>query len=69
VTSLWSASGGRRCRRDLDSLILDPAAWTLVALVDDEATVAEILVAAKTDLVEGTLLLERLAEDGIVAFV
>jgi hypothetical protein len=50
-------------------LILDPAAWTLVALVDDEATVAEILVAAKTDLVEGTLLLERLAEDGIVAFV
>jgi hypothetical protein len=54
---------------DVDTLVLDPEARVLVALVNDKATVAEILVATKTDLVEGTLLLERLAEDGIVSFV
>lgn len=53
--------------QDLDALTLDPTARTLVAFVNDTATVAEILVATKTDLVE--VLFEGLAEDGIVAFV
>jgi len=53
---------------DLDALGLDVRARALVALVNDEASVEEILAATKTDPVEGAALFKQLAEDGIVAF-
>jgi len=56
-------------RDDLDALDLDPRVRALVALVDDRATVEEILAAANTDLAEGTSLFERLADDGVIAFL
>jgi hypothetical protein len=51
------------------TLDLDPTVRALVALVDDRSTVEEILAATNTDLVEGALLFEQLAEDGIVTFL
>ena len=54
---------------DLNALVLDPHARALAALVNDNASVEEILAATKTDLVEGAALFERLAEDGIIGFV
>jgi hypothetical protein len=56
-------------QEDLDGLNLDRLARAFVALVDDKTTVEEILATTKTDVVDGTVLLERLAEDGIIAFV
>ena len=53
----------------LDTLELDPSVRALVALVDDRRTVEEILAATNTDLVEGALLFEHLADDGIVTFL
>ena len=53
----------------LGTLDLDPTVRALVALVDDRSTVGEILAATDTDLVDGALLFERLADDGIVTFL
>ncbi len=53
----------------LDTLALDPTVRALVALVDDRSTVEQILAATNTDLVEGALLFEHLADDGIVTFL
>jgi len=53
----------------LGALDLDAKVRALVGLVDDRATVEEILAAANTDLVEGTSLFDRLADDGVIAFV
>jgi hypothetical protein len=53
----------------LDTRDLDPALRALVALLDDRSTVEEILAATNTDLVEGALLFEQLADEGVVAFV
>ena len=54
---------------DLDRLELEAGARTLLARVDDLASVKEILAALEMDLGVGVALLERLAHDGIVAFV
>ncbi len=53
----------------LDTLDIDPTVRALVALVDDRSTVEEILAATNTDPVEGALLFEHLADDGIVTFL
>jgi hypothetical protein len=53
---------------DLDTLGLDVRTRALVALVNDKASIQEILAATLTDLVEGAALFEQLAEEGIVAF-
>jgi hypothetical protein len=54
---------------DIDALDLDPRARTLVAFVNDEMTVEEILTVTRTDLAYGAVVFGQLAEDGIVTFV
>jgi len=56
-------------RDDIARYPVDPQARALIALVNDEASIEEILVKTKTDLVVGLGLFERLAGDGLVAFV
>jgi len=52
----------------VDTLGLDSQARTVVALVNDERTVGQILVSANLDLARGVELFKKLAEQGIVAF-
>jgi hypothetical protein len=56
-------------REDVARFPIDPQARALIALVNDERSVEEILVATKTDLVVGLGLFEHLAHSGLVAFV
>ena len=56
-------------RDDFARLPIDPQARALIALVNDERSVEEILVATKTDLVVGLGLFEELASNSLVAFV
>lgn len=56
-------------RDAIETLDLDPRARALVGLVDDRAAVEEIIAAANMDLVEGTSLFERLADDGVITFL
>ncbi len=54
---------------DLEWLDLDAEARALIALVDDQLIVEEILTLTKTDVVRGIAIFERLAAEGVVAFV
>jgi hypothetical protein len=54
---------------DLEWLDLDAEARAFVALVDDQRIVEEILTLTKTDVVRGIAIFERLAAEGVVAFV
>jgi hypothetical protein len=54
---------------DLEWLDLDAEARALIALVDDQRIVEEILTQTKTDVVRGIAIFERLAAEGVVAFV
>ncbi len=54
---------------DLEWLELDAEARAFIALVDDQRIVEEILTLTKTDVVRGIAIFERLAAEGVVAFV
>jgi hypothetical protein len=54
---------------DLEWLDLDAEARAFVALVDDQRIVEEILTLTKTDIVRGIAIFERLAAEGVLAFV
>jgi hypothetical protein len=53
---------------ELDALNLDPHARELLAIVDEKTSVEEILARTSVDFVDGMLIFEQLAEDGVVAF-
>ena len=54
---------------DLDWLDIDAESRALIALVDDTRIVEEILVLTKTDFARGITMLEKLAVEGVVAFL
>jgi hypothetical protein len=54
---------------ELRGLRLEPRARALLARINDGMTVGEILAQAGFDAIEGTAILEQLAEDGVVVFV
>jgi hypothetical protein len=54
---------------DLDWLDIDAESRALIALVDDQRIVEEILVRTKTDVARGIAMLEKLALEGVVAFL
>jgi hypothetical protein len=58
----------RVAREALDRMELEPRARLLLAFVDEKTTVEEILARARFDFVDGMLLLEQLAADGVLAF-
>ncbi len=53
----------------VEAMQLDPRARILVEHVNDERTVEQILATTRMDPVDGTILFEQLADEGIVAFV
>ena len=55
-------------REDLEWFHLEPPARALLAIVDGETTVEELLVASHTDIADGLAVLEALAKAGFVAF-
>jgi hypothetical protein len=56
-------------REDLGSLALKPDEQLLLSLVNDSTSVFDIIKRAEMDVNEGMITFERLAEDGVVAFL
>jgi hypothetical protein len=55
-------------REALGAMVLEPRALLLLAFVDEKTSVEEILSRARCDFVDGMLLFEQLAADGVLGF-